>query len=186
MRVFPAAASLAVVLGAAAPGAARADGLALSLEPGLWERTTTMHVANAPPMPDLSTLPPEQRAHIEQMMAAMSGRPTTERECLTPEKLREWQSFVKDSGRKAQGCERKVLESTSKQVKMSMSCSQGAVTGTMELTAESPKHVLGSVHMRHTDPADAAHPMDVRYESRWLQSDCGDVQPGEPEPSPDR
>lgn len=165
------------VLAAVTAAAAWAD--VSDVKPGLWERTVVMQVANPPPMPDLSKLPPEQRAHVEKMMAPMPGKPTTLRECVTPEMAKEWKHFAKDD-REDPSCTRKVLESSPKHVEMALECAKGPSSGTLEFTAESPEHVVGTISMVH-GAGGTERRMNMRIDSHWLGAECGDVMPDQPQ-----
>jgi len=169
--------SLLAVAALALPAlAAHAEGIAM--KPGLWERTVTTQMPGAPAMPDLpdlSQLPPEQRAQIEQSMAMMSGKPVVERECVTPEMLKRWEDFAHDDDA-GERCTRSVKEQTPKRVVMTMSCEGGRMTGTMEMNAPTPGRMTGSatlVSQREGGP----HTTKMKFDSKWLGADCGDVKP---------
>ena len=147
----------------------------IDVKPGLWERTVTMQMAmELPPLPDLSALPPEQRALIERSLAAMSGKPTTSRECVTPAMLERWEDF--QDPEPGSDCQHRVLESTRKTVRMAVTCDGGATTGTMHFTASSRERLDGTIEMVNREDG-AERPMKMTIASRWLGADCGDVAP---------
>lgn len=154
--------------------AAHAEGV--DLKPGLWERTVTMQIrgATTPDLPELDSLPPEQRAQLEQALVAMSGKPTVERECVTPDMLKRWEDFSQGEGDPS--CTRTVQQQTPKRVVMSLTCDGGKMTGTMDFAAPSPERLTGSVSMRSTRE-DTPRSMDMKLDSRWLGADCGSVKP---------
>lgn len=161
--------------------AAQAEGVAM--KPGLWERTVTMQMPGAPAMPDLpelDQLPPEQRAQIEQSLGAMSGKPVTTRECVTPEMLKRWEDFSK--GESESSCTHEVREQTPQRVSMSLSCDRGQTTGTMDFAAPTPERMTGNVTMRSRRNG-AEHTMKMQLASRWLGADCGAVKPREMPPA---
>jgi len=156
------------------PLAAHAE--AIDAKPGLWERTVTMQQQMAmPPLPDLSALSPAQRAQMERTMAAMGGRPTTSRECVTPEMLSRWEDFQKDP-QQGSDCTHQVLESSPKSVRMAISCEGGATTGTMQFTASSPEKIDGTIDMVHRKDG-VERPMKMTIASRWLGPDCESATP---------
>ncbi|HEX8013121.1 MAG TPA: DUF3617 domain-containing protein [Casimicrobiaceae bacterium] len=176
--------SIACSAGAAVAG--------VNVKPGLWEHTTTTRTEGGPAMPqmpDLSNLPPEQRARIEQMMAGrMSGQPQTQiaRTCITPDQLKEWDSYAKgqrDSG--GPRCERKVLEQSPQHVKMGLSCEGGKTTGNIEFTATSSERVTGKIAMVSRNDG-APRTFNAEISGRWLGSDCGDIKPYERPPASGR
>jgi hypothetical protein len=151
------------------PLAAHAE--TIDAKPGLWERTVTMQQQMAmPSLPDLSALSPAQRAQMERTMAAMSGKPTTSRECVTPAMLEKWEDFQKDP-QQASDCTHQVLESTPRSVRMAVTCQDGATTGTMQFTAASPERIDGTIDMVHRKDG-VERPMKMTIASRWLGSDC--------------
>lgn len=164
---------LAVLAIAFVPAPALAQ--AIDAKPGLWERTVVMHQAGMPEMPDLSKLPPEQRARLQPMIDQMQGKPVTRRECVTAETLQAWQDYAQGSSDDAT-CQHTVLESDPKHVRMSVSCSGGKRTGTMEWTAPTPERMEGRFEMvDHGNGGERK--MDITMKSRWLDSECGDVKP---------
>jgi hypothetical protein len=162
---------LAPVAGAAGP----------ELKPGLWERTVTMQsgMPDLSGMPGLDQLPPEQRAQVEKMMAAMAGKPTTVRECVTPEMVKEWENYAR--GRTENGCTQTVTEQSPQRVVMTMSCDGGASSGTAEFNARGPEHMTGVINMVHRTK-DGERRMKIDMTSRWLAAECGDVRPDTPTP----
>jgi len=172
----PALAAFALVA-----GVARAE--QIDVKPGLWETSMVMRREGAtpslPPMPDLSQLTPEQRAQVEKMMALHRGdeKPMVERSCITAAQLAKWDEFWKDES--DSDCARKMLESSSRHAKMSMTCHGGEMTGTMDLKAESRERMTGAMRMVHRVP-EGERTTQAEMTSRWLGADCGDVKP-EPE-----
>ena len=162
-------------------GTAEAGAAGLTAKPGLWERTTTttMEGAAVAPSIDLSKMPPERRAKMEEMLAARNdGKPrtATHRSCVTPEMLQKWDHFTQDDNEKSR-CERKVLEQSSSHFKMTTVCEGGKSTGTFEFTAASPESVAGHMTMvTHGDSGDRK--VNITMTSRWLGADCGDLAPG--------
>jgi hypothetical protein len=152
--------SLFAVAALALPAlAAHAEGIAM--KPGLWERTVTTQMPGAPAMPDLpdlSQLPP-----------------VVERECVTPEMLKRWEDFAHDDDA-GERCTRNVKEQTPKRVVMTMSCEGGRTTGTMEMNAPTPGRMTGSATLV-SQREGVAHTTKMKFDSKWLGADCGDVKP---------
>jgi len=170
---------IAVVAGSVAGAAFSA---APGVKPGLWERTVTRQMDGAPvsPAADLSKLPPEQRARIEQMLAARgSTAPSTTvaRYCVTPETAQKWDTFSREE-REDANCQRTVLDESSRGVKMTVVCGGGKQTGTVEFTAVSADEVRGTVTMVQKEDR-GERKITVQMDSKWVASDCGDVKPGQ-------
>ncbi len=163
--------------------AAGSQAAMLKAKPGLWESTTTSKMeGSASPPPDLSKLPPEQRARAEQAMALRAGAgPTTSvaQQCLSPEMLQKWETFAK--GEQSDECQSKVIDQSDRHVKMSVSCGSAKSVGEMEMTALSSDRVTGKMAMvMRTDAGERK--LNVGFESRWLGADCGKLKPGERRP----
>lgn len=151
---------------------------------GLWERTVTRQMEGAPvsPVADLSKLPPEQRARIEQMLSTRgSTAPTTTvaRYCVTPESAQKWETFSREE-RDDANCARTVQDETSRSLRMSIVCAGGKGTGTVEFTAASPDRVTGTVIVVRQEER-GERKVRVDMDSRWLGADCGDVKADAPQ-----
>jgi hypothetical protein len=149
----------------------------LAIKPGLWERTSTMQQPGMPAMampPEMANMPPEKRAQMEKMMGMMSGKPTTTRECITPEMLQRWEDYARQQ---SQGqCTHEVRERTPQKVSMTVTCDGGRSTGTMEFLAPAPERMTSTVQMLHKTPA-GERSMKLDSDARWLGADCGEVKP---------
>ena len=155
------------------------------VKPGLWERTVTRQMDGpaASPVADLSKLPPEQRARIEQMLLTRSTTtPSTSiaRYCVTPESAQKWETFARDEHEEA-SCRRTVQDATPRSLKMSIVCAGGKETGTLEFAAAGPDRVTGTVVLVRQEER-GERKIRVDMDSRWLGADCGGVKPEAPLP----
>ncbi|HZP92120.1 MAG TPA: DUF3617 domain-containing protein [Burkholderiales bacterium] len=169
--------AFAVCLGAAG----RAAGEPLNVKPGLWE-TTAISVQQGDAvaaMPDLSRLPPEKRAQIEKMLAARSGKPVTHvfRSCVTEEQIRK-QTLFSESEAEQKQCQHKILQSTARDQKATLTCEDGKRTGEISIHADGDQRVTGKFTMVRRDQGKEFR---VRSEmtASWLGSDCGELKPGQ-------
>lgn len=172
----------AIVVGAAGFAGA-ALGAAPDVKTGLWERTVTRQMEGAPvaPVADLSKLPPEQRARIEQMLATRgTTAPTTSvaRYCVTPETAQNWETFAPDE-RDGATCQRTVQDATSRSLQMSIACDGGKQTGTVEIVAASADRVTGTMELVLQEER-GVRKVRIDLDSRWLSPDCGTVKPEAP------
>lgn len=173
MRVRTLLLAAAVVAPALAAHAER-----VALKHGLWEQTVTVEPMERPGgpalpnLPDLEGLPPEQRAEIERSLAAMSGTPTIQRTCITPEMLAGWEGVAQAEG----GCVREIRQQTPTRVVMSLVCDGGKTTGTMDFAAPSPERLTGTVTMQG-ERNGTRSTLTMKLASRWLGADCGTVKP---------
>jgi hypothetical protein len=173
---------IAIVVGAAGFASA-ALGAAPDVKTGLWERTVTRQMEGAPvaPVADLSKLPPEQRARIEQMLAARgTTAPTTTvaRYCVTPETAQNWETFAPDE-RENPTCQRTVQDATSRSLRMSIACDGGKQTGTIEIAAASADRVTGTMEFVRQEER-GVRKVRIDLDSRFLSPDCGAVKPEAP------
>jgi Protein of unknown function (DUF3617) len=181
MRLHRAAAFTFLAL---ASGAAAAM---VDIKPGLWEWTDTTQMEGAPAMrmPDLSRLPPEQRARVEQMLAdRASGKPrtVTRRSCVTTEQLQKWDAIA-HSEREDTSCERKILEESSHHLRLKLSCPDGRMTATGDFTTAGGTSVSGKfVSVRQTEQGKQT--ITVSMTGHWVGSACGDIAPGESKRTP--
>jgi hypothetical protein len=176
------ASRIAIVVGAAGFAGA-AFGAAPDVKTGLWERTVTRQMEGAPvaPVADLSKLPPEQRARIEQMLAARgTTAPTTTvaRYCVTPETAQNWETFARDE-RDDATCQRTVQDATSRSLRMSIACDGGKQTGTVDIAAASSDRVTGTMEFVLQEER-GVRKVHIDLDSRWLSPDCGAVTPETP------
>ena len=163
--------------------AGAALGAAPDVKVGLWERTVSQQMEGAPmaPVADLSKLPPEQRARIEQMLAARGTTTptiTTVRYCVTPETAQKWETFARDE-RDDANCQRTVQDATSRSLKMSIVCDGGKKTGTVDFTAASADRVTGTMEFV-VQEEHGVRKVRLDTVSRWLAPDCGTVKPEAP------
>lgn len=164
--------------------AASALAVAPNVKPGLWERTVTRQMEGTPvsPVKDLSKLPPDQRARIEEMLSTRgSTTPTTSvaRYCVTPESAQNWDTFSR-AEREDANCERTVRDETPRSLRMSIVCAGGKGTGTVEFAAAGPDRVTGTViFVRQEERGERKVRIDM--DSRWLGADCGDVKADAPQ-----
>lgn len=175
---------MAIVLGALGFAGA-ALGAAPDVKAGLWERTVTRQMEGPPvsPVADLSKLPPEQRARIEQMLAQNgTTAPTTTvlRYCVTPETAQKWETFARNE-RDDASCQQTVQDSTPRSVRIAVTCDAGKRTGTIDFAAASPDRVTGSmVFVIKEERGDRKIRVDI--DSRFVSADCGAVKPEAPLP----
>lgn len=150
----------------------------LNVKLGLWETTWTRTTSGEMPIPDelLSRLTPEQRAKMEERMkarAAQSTKTTTNKECLTKEKLDKELAFGDDR----KECTRTVVTSTSSKAEFRMQCAEGDVkgNGTFLVEAVSTENVKGSVNIVASGNG---HNMNSSgtFTAKWIGPDCGDLK----------
>lgn len=150
----------------------------LNIKTGLWESTTSFIMSGTPPIPAevLAKLTPEQRARMEERMKASNGdkaQTTTDRSCLTKEKLDEDYLAL---GKK-QDCTQNVVTATSSKAEVRFTCQHDNVklSGIIRVEALNTENVKGS---GDTSASDGEHTMKgtTTFTSKWLGADCGDVK----------
>ena len=168
---------------------ARADGesVRLDVKPGLWEMksTTTTTMGGDLPKPDLSKLPPDQRARAEAMLAERaSGKPRTSvwQSCITEEDVKKGGDFAFGEDQK-EHCTRKFLDRTPKHLKFTMSCEprgeQGArIDGTFEVTVKGDDTIVSQGETKIAS-SKVNGTSTFAFSGRRLGASCGDLKPKE-------
>jgi hypothetical protein len=169
--------------------AARSDPVVarLDVKPGLWEMTsvTSTKMAGEALQPDLSKLPPDQRARVEAMLQdRTSGKPRTSvwQSCVTDEDIKKGLAFdlAKDGER---NCKRQVLDDSPRHVRFTESCAPKGDDGvkregTFEITVKGGDSVTSQGEMKFAGPRQAGT-VKFEFSGRRLGSSCGDLKPKE-------
>jgi len=155
------------------------DKVPLDVKLGLWETTTTHNMSGAPPIPQemLDKLTPEQRAKFEERMKGRSGQANTEthRSCLTKEQLEKHYLFEDND---AMHCTRNIVSATRRRVEAQMDCSSGKgvkLNGTIKVDSPDSETANGTIHMVSAGNGNSMT-VDSTFKSKWLGSNCGDVE----------
>jgi hypothetical protein len=150
---------------------------------GLWERTATRQMEGPPvsPVADLSKLAPEQRARMEQMLAARTATAPTAsvvRYCVAPGAAPSWEALAR-AERDDAGCTRSVRDDSPAGYRASLACTAGNAATSIDFAAVGPERLRGTIT---TVTQDAGGPRTVRVDldDRWIGPDCGPIVPGAP------
>ena len=162
------------------------------IRPGLWEENITMKTDNAQAnaameqmKEKLASMPPDQRAAIEKMMASRGmgmqpgGAPNTVRVCITKEQIA--RGFTPDrDGR----CSRVNVSTSGNVTKFDFTCASehSNMTGHGTLTT------MGDTGFAVNTVADTANQKGAMHiqtdiAGKFVSSDCGDVKPMETPPA---
>lgn len=160
---------------------------AQKIRPGLWENTVSMkssggqvEAAMAQMQQQLASLPPEQRAQVEAMMARQgigmgAGKPHTVRSCISPEMAARDQFDTGDGRCKSSGHSR-----SGNVVRFKFVCQadqHGATgDGEGEFTLVSETENRGKMRINATRQGQTMR-MEMDTTSRWLGADCGTLKP---------
>jgi hypothetical protein len=166
------------------------------VKPGLWEDTTNIEMLQVPAIPQsampqltpdqLAKMPPAARQQLENMMAGRGGAPitTTTKSCITREMLDKAMAFGDNS---RTNCTRKIVNSSPGKFELHFDCEPDKmnVTWAMNMTVErvDAEHirVSGTMKSTGTGPGGRSAPQTVESKvtasSKWLSSDCGDLNP---------
>lgn len=154
----------------------------LDVKLGLWEVTHPSAMTGTPSIPPeaLANMPPEQRAMMEESMRKRTGeRPTTEKNCMTKEKMDKNTLF--DEGNKE--CTRTVVTSSGSKLEMKIQCVHDGnkMDGTFRLDVINSENVKGSMQIRAPGAASAASAgqgmnINSTFTARWLGPVCGSVK----------
>ena len=151
--------------------------VAFDLKTGLWEHSvTTVTELSRAGNHDLSKLPPDERAKIEQAMSGTvtMGRPArVTQECVTPAMLEKWSAFAHSEIDSAK-CKRAIVDESSKHMKATLSCDGGKTKGTIDFTATG-EQLKGSVVMV-TQEQDFNRTVKQQITGKWLGAQCSGSQ----------
>jgi len=139
---------------------------------GLWEQTEKVELPGMA-MPDLSRVPPEHRAQMEQMLKQQGiggARTTTRKSCMTAEKLSQTAEWMT---RKDPDCRYEIKTRTRQRFAGTMTCSKG--TAEVQFQATDREHVSGTLTGRFGEGG-RMQDMRMEFSSRWLGPDCGSVK----------
>jgi hypothetical protein len=121
---------------------------------------------------DLSKLPPEQRAKVEEAMKGMMGAHTNvTKSCITKEKL-EKNVFMMEP-QEGQKCTQTITSNTRSTLEAALTCTgQRPMTGTLHIDAISSTQVKGLVTAAVVNNG---RPMNVTTQiaGKWISADCG-------------
>ncbi|MCW5636139.1 MAG: DUF3617 domain-containing protein [Rubrivivax sp.] len=172
-----AAAAFAVL----AAGGAQAQ----KIRPGLWENAVTVkssggqvEAAMAQMRAQLASMPPEQRAQVEAMMARQgvgmaAGKPNTVRTCISPEMAARDEFNPGDSR-----CKSTSFSRSGNTVRFKFACEhdRGTANGEGEYTLVSDTETRGKMFVNTTQQGQSMR-MDMESAGRWLGANCGDIKP---------
>lgn len=147
--------------------------------PGLWEHSYSMQTESGlveGAMSQLANLAPEQKAMMEQMMAAqgisLGPSGNTIRVCISKEDAERGEVPQLDSD-----CTQKILQRSANSIKVGFSCASDPPTrGEGEITFISPKAYTGKAVVQTTVQG-VTEQMNIEQKGRWLSADCGEVKP---------
>ena len=166
---------LAAGLAALPAALGRADELALNVEPGLWEMTSTPHMSGD--IPDAANLTADQRAKLEAAMGK-NMPPRRYRECMTLEKL---QHAFDQPQTAAARCQRTILVNTATEMQMRVDCTdaQGTHQMSVHVQAPGPEAISGTMTLNSTRNGKTFTILN-NIEGKRVASDCGSVTNIEP------
>jgi hypothetical protein len=149
----------------------------LDVKPGLWETTTTTQMSGMPPMPAdvLAKMPPEQRAKMEAAMkarAAQGPKSTTQKTCLTRQKLSEPLTFGDENDK---SCKRTLISSSRNKQEARLECADGTRTrsGDVRIEAITPENIKGSMQMTSTGGGRSMN-VNVGFTGKWIGASCAE------------
>ena len=160
------------------------------IKPGLWEEQITLSTDNAQAnaamaqmKEKLASMPPEQRAAIEKMMAGhgmgMGGAPSSVRVCITKEQSE--RDFTPDSSGR---CQRTNVSRSGNVTKFDFTCTSARddVSGHGLFTRMGDSAFAVSTTADVVTKSTSMHTQsDIA--GKFISSDCGDVKPIETPPA---
>lgn len=157
-------------------------------------QSTQLDAALAEMKKQFSNMSPEQRKQMEALMGQsgmqvtdeginfennqikFSGDGATVKSCITQEQI-DRGDLANDGNKGGQGCTSSLVEVGKNRFKSTQVCSgENAHRSEVEIAFSSPKNYTGSGVMNQTLNGQQ-HEVKVAMEGRWLDSDCGEIEP---------
>ncbi len=162
----------------ATAGALWAADQPFDIKPGLWNMTSTTEMSGMPPIPNIDSMSPEQRARVEAAMKGMAAKPNTytNKSCITREGIEKAITRASSSN----GCSPKLTSITSSKAVLHVDCTQprGEMKSNGDLTIErkDSEHITGGGTIKVTG---SGRSMDMKWSmtGAFVSSDCGNVKP---------
>ncbi len=147
--------------------------------PGLWEHSYSIQTQSGlveGALSQLGNLAPEQKAMMEQMLAAQGVAlgPTgnTIQVCISKEDAERNEVPQMDAD-----CTQQVLKRTANTLRIRFRCASDPPTsGEGEITLISSKAYTGKAVV-HTSVQGMSEQMNIEQKGRWLSADCGGIKP---------
>ncbi|MGA8005786.1 MAG: DUF3617 domain-containing protein [Burkholderiales bacterium] len=161
----------AAFVGAAAFFAAGASAAPLDVKLGLWEVTLTTQMSGELPI-EAGRLSPQQRAQLQAMLQAQSGRTHTYKTCLTKKQLEE--DPAAEPPEEGETCTTKIVSQTSKHWKGTRVCTGNGRRREfdIDMRAVSRERGQGTVRVVFSGGGQTMTGNN-KMSSRWLSSNCG-------------
>lgn len=163
----------------------------IPFKPGLWESNITSTISGIQITPEMQAhidqMPPEAQEKMRNMMGG-TPRTTVMRSCMTKEQFDKWNDSFSQSKDKDEQCTHTNVTQNAQGRVFDVSCTspRSKSTGHVEIFIDSDEKGHGSVHMIRTalEGPQAMKPIsvDVKFETRYVGSDCGDIKPGDAHP----
>jgi hypothetical protein len=158
---------------------------AQNMKPGLWELSNKvgsssgqLNAAMAEMQKQLSSMPPEQRKSMQQMLERNGvqmdigpGGALTTRMCMTKEMIQRKEFPVQEGD-----CKQKLTQVSASKMKIAFSCTRPPTSGEGEMTLDSDTSYHAKMHVKGTDGG-RQQVVDMDVASKWLSADCGNLRP---------
>jgi Protein of unknown function (DUF3617) len=153
--------------------------VAMNVELGLWEVTTTGGASGTPAIPEalLQRMTPEQQAKMQQLLAQrVQGQKF--KECMTAEKRSKGFGNKEEDGGK---CKVTVTTNTPTEFQAQRQCAASSGDSTltdykMHFNITGKHHASGTIDIAITHQDGKVTNVHSALEAQWLGSDCGNVK----------
>jgi hypothetical protein len=143
---------------------------------GLWDVTTTMNMGGMQ-MPDLSKLPPDQRAMVEAQLkksgVSMNGNTITTQHCMTAAEVAQ---DTPPAMEHMKNCTVEHMNMSGGGMTADMVCSTSELTGSGHISVSYSGDSQYSGSMNFSGTAQG-HPINMTnsFQGKWVSADCGGV-----------
>ena len=143
-------------------------------KPGAWEvTTTTLMKGMMIPAEALASMPPAQRARVEQSMQARSGKPSTHmtKSCVTKADLDQNRMFKSED---EENCKKMIISKSASKMVYEQTCTgKNAYKSTVSVESRTPEIMEASMDMVRSGGGGKIH-MDMK--AKWLGASCAGIK----------
>ena len=148
----------------------------INVKVGAWEMTaTTLMTGITVPAEALASVPPDQRAKMEEALQAYAGKPNVHvaKTCVTKEDLDQDRLLKLDEENQ---CKRNIISKSASKIVFEQTCeAPGPSRSTVVIEARTSESIAATMDMVQADGSGKVH---VDINGRWLGTSCEGIKKG--------
>lgn len=163
----------------------------IPFKPGLWQSNVTSSISGMQISPEMQARIAQMSPEAQEKLRGMMGgapRTTVMQSCMTKEQFDKWNDQFSEQRSKDEQCTHTNVEQDAQKRSFDVTCTSptSKSTGHVEMFIDSDEKSHGSMHMVRTatQGSQAMQPItvDVKFDTHFSGSDCGDIKPGDARP----